>query len=121
MNSRLNRVLEEIRINLDECGIASVDQMAYNTMSHASSTKTIQGTFFDFMDELVDDLRLVYGMKEEAAFDFAADIGDFMAEKGLLPPFPSDGMNDAEIARWVNAASYSDFKRRVMSKAGMKE
>ncbi len=120
MNAQLNSVLEKIRGSLAESmeikRPTPVDQPA----GHPSQLRSIRDMFFDVVDEISDRLQVVYGMPVKKAFTLISDVGDMLCEKGQMPPFPTDSMNDAEIARWVNAASYSSFNARVMEAALIK-
>lgn len=106
-----SKLREDIKALMEECGCKGG---VVSVPTPLGPSRTIRDLFFDLMDTIVSDIRVLSDMSENDAFEAAADVADEMTERGLLPPFPHDEMNDAEIARWVNAASYSDFRKQVM-------
>lgn len=120
MDARINRVLEKIRANLAEgSNIPGGPIKKAPPLPPNPYYRSIRDQFFDVMDDCVNALRLRYDMTDREAFDHVAKAGDLCESKGELPPFPTDDMNDAQVARWVNAASYSDFKKKVMVNVAM--
>lgn len=103
LHPRMIGILEQIRgkIETDE---SVVPETKYGSVDEA---------FFDFMDRLVDPLRMTYEMTEDEAFNFIARVADQLAAKGILPPFPSDSSSDPEVAKWLHAANISEIARYV--------
>lgn len=114
ISRNMNSILERIQSNLEET--LKVDVVP----GEDSNTYNVRDEFFDMMDPIIEHLQLSYGMRDSQAWDLTAAVGDKLWERGVLPPFPDDDMSDSHVARWVNAASYSDFMEAVLKYASLR-
>lgn len=112
MNPKINRVLERIHSSLSE-EVIGVNEIPIEGPPSGEKAYSVRDELFDLMDDVVEGLASMHGMQAEAAFNYAAKVGDQMAEASLLPPFPDDEMSDKDIARWLVLATYRGFKSSV--------
>lgn len=112
MNPKINQVLEKIHAGLTE-GTFGVNEIPIEGPLSGEKAYEVRDELFDLMDDVVESLISMHGMQEEAAFNYAAKVGDQMATEALLPPFPDDDMSDSDIARWLVLATYRGFKSTV--------
>ncbi len=108
---RMTGLLEQIRGKLDDDA----------SLVPGSNYGSVDEAFFDFLDHIIDPLRMIYEMSESEAFEFVAKVGDQLAAKGILPPFPSDGSTDSQKARWLAAANLSEIARYVDRAARLRD
>jgi hypothetical protein len=109
MDARIVDVLEHIRGKLDE---GCRDPNTGDGLS--TNTYDVGEDFFNYLHDCAEKLQLMHDdLSADKAFDLLVGVGELLHEKGLLPPFPHDNSNDAEIARWLGAAKSRDFSKYV--------
>jgi hypothetical protein len=130
MNTRVNSVLTDIRVQLEAEG----DVVAYGpgTPKNAGGDTTadaeagvggavnpsdVSDTLDLYLSGIADLVALEYGKDAGAAMSFVFSAASSLASAGVIPKIPADSAPPEEIAVWLGKAKTCQFSHHVLTKA----
>lgn len=130
MNTRVNSVLTDIRVQLE----AEDNAVAYGPgapknaggASQADAEAGVGGavnpsdvgdTLDLYLSGIADLVALEYNKDAGAAMSFVFSAASSLASAGMIPKIPADSAPPEEIAVWLGKAKTVQFSHHVLSKA----
>ncbi len=127
MTPDVNEVLNDIRLELAKSEAASGPETPeVKDTSHlagepgvgeADNISDANDAVDKFLADVVDQLMLVTGMSEGAAFDFVFDFLDSESVSEHLPAIPDDDADPEELATWLGKAGTLGVAAKIIKAA----
>lgn len=125
MNSRINVVLEQIQVKLDESAwgapgqpsmppdVSPVPPVAGAPGSRTVDSDDVEDALDMYLSGMVDSLMNQYDATDDEAADTVFAAIDNAVSMGKIPPLPEEDAKEPEVSLWVGKATLANLQRLV--------